>query len=169
MAVRDFSTAGYDIGAIAENRAGRLTASQSQAILAKQRGDTYRYLIIAAAMLVAVAVGGRRFVGDMPPEARTIILGVMVVPVAVALLLTYSISSKVKRDVSDGKVLSIEGPAKTSVYRGRNKNYYHVTINDELLKINRDARDLIDPSRTYRALYLPRTKTVVNLEALRSA
>jgi hypothetical protein len=166
MSTADFSRAGYETSAIAENRAGRLTPSQSNALLAEQRGQTYRYLIIVAAMIVGVAVGGRRFAANLPPQAHTIVLAVMIVPIVVVLLLTYSIASKVRHDVRDGKVLSIEGRARRGRHRGRDKNYYHLWINEELLNINLEARDLIDPSLTYRALYLPRTKTIVNLETI---
>lgn len=167
MPTEFLQAAGLDASAIDENRAGRLTPSQAQTVLGEQRGVETRYLAMAVMMVVVVAIGAIRGMRDLPPSARLLgIAGLLGGPILVVLL-TKSMSSTVKRDVSEGRVLSIDGPAARSMYQSRRSATYYLEVGGQSLKINRAAYHAFDPSaRTYRGYYLPRTSKLVNLEIL---
>jgi hypothetical protein len=167
MSSPDFQAAGLDPTAIPENRSGRITHAQGQEFLDRQRRQDRSYYAMAAMMLVVVAIIGQDLIRKNPPSNWIVPIAILLLPIVLVVFLIRSLSSEVKQDVADGRVLSLEGAGETSMVRGRRNVSYILTINGERLRVTGKVYTLLESSRTYRAYYLPRTQQVVNLEVLR--
>lgn len=155
-----------DATALAENRAGRLTASQAADIRAYYRGKTSREVPVASLMVLIVILGGSHAIGttrSVLQEVATI--AAVVAIIAIALLSIWKVVA-LGRDVAEQKVLSIDGTARPERRTTKTSAMYFININSMRLTSTRAMYDMIQPIYTYRAYYLPRSKVLVNLEVL---
>ena len=165
--------AGFDASAIAENRAGRLTARQGEIARTQHGRKSFNEIAMGILMLLVVSVigivqwhRGHGLAGRNDIDIAVITI-LFVAPLAILVRVRWK-RSRVEKDIAAGRVDVIEGPGRPYWFRTRRNTYHYLVVNDVRFEVDRKAFELIDPNATptYRAYYLPKTQTLVNVEIL---
>jgi hypothetical protein len=159
--------AGLDPNAIDENRAGHLMPIQAEAAREHDRRLTSPRIGVAMMMfLIAILAASQvtRLAQTGFPRYTSELAIAAIVAIVLYTIWKYTIGSGVGRDIADGKVVSMEGIGRKQRVRGTTFTMHFLKVNGTPFRLSRTAYEMLDPLRTYRVYYLPRSKVLVNLE-----
>ena len=157
---------GFDLEALETNRTGHLTSKQQAMVRQAQCKDKRAYIIIS---IVALAVGGYAMTADQQVIGGilALIIGLFFLSLAGGLDVLG-----IQRDLRGDSVTVLDGIVTrkeiTSSTGGGDSAtaYYYVTKRSSFNIRDEHAYRLLDESLSYRLYFLPRSKTLVNIEPL---
>ena len=157
---------GFQISALASNRKGLLAPGQIRHLL----GNLILPLLFGVFALVVVT---RLFLptltSESPPDLDTgrILIGGIVIVVG---LVSFYLSARSLLDILWGRVETAAGPVRLEQRTRRDDDgtttKYFYKLGDRRFSVSRRGFRALVPTATYRVYYAPRSKTLVNIEAL---
>jgi hypothetical protein len=157
--------------ALETNRAGRLSAQQGRG-LARGEKSRARWRLVISIGFIAVAPAFWYY-GDFEPA---LLCGAAGLLLYVQSLLEPS-RSTLDKDLADGRVLVVEGKARKAHRRTSSllgsiaggdgtTDYYYYDIAGQRFSVSETAYHALVDDVPYRFYYLPRSKTIINIEPL---
>jgi hypothetical protein len=156
----------YAADALAANQAGQLTDQQRQALRGRDRAFRKNELFGAAGAAIVgvllISSTGPSSNAAFRPLAALAAFALAVVLLARALLVRDSLSS----DLAAGSVEKVEGAVLRESRSGRQTEFFYLQVSGHRFEVSRGIYDAAPEAGYVRVYYLPRSKTVVNLERL---
>ncbi|HEY7828064.1 MAG TPA: hypothetical protein VIB99_07505 [Candidatus Limnocylindrales bacterium] len=156
----------YAADGLAANQAGRLTDQQRQQFRGRDRSFRKNELIGAA----GAAIIGILLITSSGPTANAWLrpVGTVVAFVIAAVLLYRATLSgdALSSDLASGSVETVEGAVLRDVRQGQHTEWFYLHVAGKSFEVPRSIYEAAPEAGYVRVYFLPRSKTVVNLERL---
>ena len=159
-------TSPYSADALAANQAGQLTDQQRQAFRGRDRAFRKSELIGAAG---AAIIGVLLITSSGPsPEAwLRPYASVALFVIAGGLLVRATLAGdSLSSDLASGSVQTVEGAVLKDIRQGKETESFYLHVAGKTFEVPRSVYSAAPDAGIIRVYYLPRSKTVVNLEHL---
>lgn len=160
------TTNGFLVEALPDNRAGRLSPQQADAVAAQFRGKTRWTVWLGVA---AIVIGGLLWLPLTTPEPDQEWVGLGLAVVGL-LVVAYSLGpgrARQTADIASGSVSVYEGavrPTRTLSQDDAQPFFYQACT--ERFSVSQSAFEALDGRYRYRLYYLPWTRQMVNIEPI---
>jgi hypothetical protein len=154
----------YAADALAANQAGKLTDQQRLQFRGQDRSFRKNELIGAAG---AAVIGVLLITSSGPtPNGWLRPVGTIVAFVVAALLLVRATlaTDSLSSDLASGSVETVEGAVLRDIRQGRQTEWFYLHVAGKTFSVPRSLYDAAPEAGYVRVYFLPRSKTVVNLE-----
>jgi hypothetical protein len=159
-------TSPYSADALAANQAGQLTDQQRQALRGRDKGmrKTELYLAIGAAIIGVLLITS----SGPSPEAWLRPFAAIAAFVIAGGLLVRSLfaGDSLSSDLASGSIQTVEGAVLKDVRQGKQTESFYLHVAGLTFDVPRSLYLAAPDAGIIRVYYLPRSKTVVNLEHL---
>jgi len=156
----------YAADALTANQAGQLTDQQRQALHGRDKGfrKTELYMAIGAAVIGVLLITS----SGPSPDAWLRPIGAVAAFVIAAGLLVRSVfaGDSLSSDLASGSVQTLEGAVLKNVRQGKQTEWFYLHVAGQTFEVPRSVYNAAPEAGFVRLYYLPRSKTVVNLEHL---
>ena len=156
----------YSADALAANQGGQLTDQQRQALRGRDKGfrKTELYVAIGAAIVGVLLITS----SGPSPEAwlRPFAAAAAFVIAAGLLVRSLFAGDSLSSDLASGSVQTIEGAVLKDTRQGKETEWFYLHVAGKTFEVPRSIYNAAPEAGIVRVYYLPRSKTVVNLEHL---